>query len=163
MTSTESETETETEAERRRSFYPGGHPKLNHVAMSVPADLLDATNRADLARFFAEVYGFEELDVMTEDRHRLIFSCGHWDQFIFLIAEDEPMRCPRLDHFGFSVSSREELDATWERAKAFRKKDPRVDIIDPEVDDQGVVKIHSIYLGYLLPMMCEIQYWEFPK
>jgi len=24
-----------------------------------------------------------------------------------------------------------------------------------------VVKIHSIYLGYLLPMMCELQFWEF--
>ena len=43
----------------------------------------------------------------------------------------------------------------------FREKDKRVDIIDPAVDDQGVVKIHSIYLGYLLPMMCEVQYWEF--
>jgi hypothetical protein len=23
------------------------------------------------------------------------------------------------------------------------------------------VKIHSIYLSYLLPMRCELQYWEF--
>ena len=40
---------------------------------------------------------------MTEDRRRLILSCVHWDQFIFLIAEDDPMRCPRMDHFGFAV------------------------------------------------------------
>ena len=71
------------------------------------------------------------------------------------------MKAPRLDHYGFSVSSREELDAAWERAVAFRETDPRVDIIDPSVDDQKVVKIHSIYLGYLLPMMIELQYWEF--
>jgi hypothetical protein len=71
------------------------------------------------------------------------------------------MQAPRLDHYGFSVSSREELDAAWERAVAFRESDPRIDIIDPSVDDQEVVKIHSIYLGYLLPMMIELQYWEF--
>ena len=33
-------------------FYPGGIPKMNHVAMSVPADLLDETGRADLCRYF---------------------------------------------------------------------------------------------------------------
>ena len=144
------------------TFFPGGKPKMNHVAMSVPADLLGEESRKDLTRYFSEVLGFEELDMMTEDRQRLIFSCGHWDQFIFLIAEDEPLSCPRLDHYGFSVSSRDEIDAAWERAKAFRASDDRVDIIDPAVDDQGVVKIHSIYLGYLLPLMIELQYWEFP-
>jgi hypothetical protein len=142
-------------------FYPGGTPKMNHVALSVPAEQLDEAGRADLCRYFREVLGFEELDVMTEDRKRLVFSCVHWEQFIYLIAEDEPMRAPRLDHYGFSVSSRDELDGVWERAKAFRDSDPRVDIIDPSVDDREVVKIHSTYLGYLLPMMIEIQYWEF--
>jgi hypothetical protein len=24
-----------------------------------------------------------------------------------------------------------------------------------------VVKIHSVYVRYLLPMMCEVQWWEF--
>jgi len=142
-------------------FYPGGNPKMNHVAMSVPADLLDADGRADLCRFFREVLGFDELDMMTVDRQRLIFSCVHWDQFIFLIAEDSPMTCPRMDHYGFSVSSRAELDAAYERAVAFRAADDRVDLVDPSVDDQGVVKIHSLYVGYLLPMMIELQYWEF--
>ena len=91
--------------------------------------------------------------MMTVDRHRLIFSCVHWDQFIFLIAEDDPMRCPRMDHFGFSVaaapSSTRPGSGPWRSARS----DDRVDIVDPAVDDQGVVKIHSIYLGYLLPMM----------
>ena len=26
-------------------FYPTGNPRFNHVAMSLPADLLDAANR----------------------------------------------------------------------------------------------------------------------
>ena len=37
----------------------------------------------------------------------------------------------------------------------------RVELIDLHADDQGPLTIHSVYLKYLLPMMCEIQWWEF--
>jgi hypothetical protein len=144
-------------------FYPTGNPRFNHVAMSLPADLLDETNRADICRFWSEVFGFDEIEVMTEDRHRLILSCVHWDQFIFLISEDDPMHCPRMDHFGFSVGSMAELQGVQDRATAFRKRDDRLDLIDLHSDDQKVVTIHSLYVRYLLPMMCEVQWWEFAK
>jgi len=143
------------------NFYSAGNPRFNHVAMSLPADLLDQANRADICRYFSEVFGFDELAMMTEDRRRLILSCVHWDQFIFLIAENEPMKCPRMDHFGFALSSLEDLVALRDRAVEFKKNDDRVDLIDLHADDQGPVIIHSIYLKYLLPMMCELQYWEF--
>ncbi|MGO8870837.1 MAG: hypothetical protein ACLQPH_05440 [Acidimicrobiales bacterium] len=142
-------------------YYPSGTPRLNHVAMSLSADLLDEHHRAQICRFWSEVFGFEELEVMTEDRRRLILSCVHWDQFLFLIADDQPMHCPRLDHFGFAVGSMEELVGVRDRAAAFRERDDKVDLIDLRTDDQGVVKIHSTYVGYLLPMMCEVQWWEF--
>jgi hypothetical protein len=142
-------------------YYPTGNPHFNHVAMSLPADLLDEGGRRDICRFWSEVFGFDEIEVMTEDRRRLILSCVHWDQFIFLIAEDDPMRCPRMDHFGFAVGSLEELQGVQDRAGRFRTGDDRVDLIDLAVDDQEVVKIHSVYVRYLLPMMCEVQWWEF--
>jgi hypothetical protein len=142
-------------------YYPTGNPRFNHVAVSVPADLLDDANRSDICKFWGEVLGFDEMPTMTIDRKRLILSCVHWDQFIFLIAEGDPMRCPRMDHFGFAVGSRDELVNTRDRAAAFKERDPRVDLIDLSVDDQGPVTIHSIYVGYLLPMLCELQYWEF--
>jgi hypothetical protein len=145
------------------AFYPSGTPRMNHVAMSVPAELLDASGRADLCRFFGEVLGFEEMPTMTLDGKRMIMSCVHWDQFIFLIAEDEPMRCPPLDHYGFAVGTREELEATRDRAVAFRKSDDRMHLDDISVDDQGPIKIHSIYVGFLLPMRIELQYWEFVR
>ena len=144
-------------------FYPSGNPRFNHVAMSVPADLLDEANRSDLCGFWSEVFGFEELAMMTVDRKRLILSCVHWDQFIFLIADDDPMRCPRMDHFGLAVGSREELEGLQARAEAFRERDDRVDLIDLHVDDQGPIKIHSVYVAYLLPLMCEMQWWEFVR
>jgi hypothetical protein len=142
-------------------YYPTGNPHFNHVAMSLPADLLDEGGRRDICRFWSEVFGFDEIEVMTEDRRRLILSCVHWDQFIFLIAEDDPMRCSRMDHFGFAVGSLEELQGVQDRAGRFRTGDDRVDLIDLAVDDQEVVKIHSVYVRYLLPMMCEVQWWEF--
>jgi hypothetical protein len=144
------------------ALYPAGNPRFNHVAMSLPADLLDEANRADICRFWSEVFGFDEMPTMTIDRRRMILSCVHWDQFIFLVADDEPMRCPRLDHFGFAVGSLDDLLAAEARARAFLEADPRVDLIAHSADDQGMVVIHSIYVGYLLPMMCEIQWWEFP-
>jgi hypothetical protein len=145
------------------AMYPTGTPRFNHVAMSLSADLLGQRSRQEICRFWSEVFGFEEIESMTEDRHRLILSCVHWDQFIFLIAEDDPMRCPRMDHFGFSVGSMEELQGVRDRAAAYRTHDDRVDLIDLATDDQTVVKIHSMYVRYLLPMMCEVQWWEFPK
>ena len=90
-------------------IYASGNPRFNHVAMSLPADMLGESNRGDLCRYFGEVLGFDAMPTMTIDRKRLIFSCVHWDQFIFLIAEDDPMKCPRMDHYGFAVQSLEEI------------------------------------------------------
>ena len=142
-------------------YYPSGNPRFNHIAMSVPAGLLTAESRGQIVDFWHEVLGFDEMPTMTVDGKRLILSCVHWDQFIFLIAEEDPLRCPRMDHFGFAVGTRDELVAARDRAVAFRERDERVDLIDLAVDDQGPVKIHSIYVGYVLPMLCELQWWEF--
>jgi hypothetical protein len=144
-------------------YYSAGNPRFNHVAMSAPSEFLEGSAAQDLCRFFDEVLGFSELPTMTIPGKRLIFSCVHWDQFIFLIAEDDPMRCPRMDHYGLAVGALEDLVGIRDRARLFAEQDDRVDLIDLSVDDQGVVKIHSIYLGYLLPMLCEIQFWEFPN
>ncbi len=138
-------------------------PRFNHVAMSLSPDMLDETNRADITRFYDEVFGWQELGVMTEDRRRLVLGCHTVEQFVFLIAEDEPMTCARLDHYGMSVETEAELDAVLERAKAFREHDDRVDIVDKQVDDHGMLAITSIYIGYLLPMMVEIQWWDFKE
>lgn len=136
-------------------------PRFNHVAMSVPSALLDEPGRADLCRFYGDVFGFQELPTMTEDGRRLVFGCYTIEQFVFLIAGDTPMTCPRLDHYGFSVGSEAELDEMLERAKKFQVDDPRVDIIDKHVDDHGMLAITSFYVGYLLPMMVEVQWWDF--
>jgi hypothetical protein len=163
------------------SLFPSRTPHFNHVAMSLPADRLEAEGRQDICDFYGEVFGWQELPTMTVDRRRLVLSahtpyqpprrhpdwrwlrhhCPTFQQFVFLMAEDQPMACPRMDHFGLSVGDLDELRAAHARACAYRERDDRVEIVDPSVDDHEVVKIHSFYVRYLLPLMVEIQYWEF--
>ena len=135
-------------------------PRFNHVAMSVPADLLDEQGRGEILAFYAEVFGWGEMPTTTKDREIFVLRAQRDDQFVFLIASDEPMRCPKLDHFGMAVDTPKDLDAILARAMKFREKDPRVEIIDRKIDDHGVVKLHSFYVRYLLPMMVEVQCFE---
>ena len=136
-------------------------PRFNHVAMSMPSGLLSAESRAEITKFYDDVFGWKEIPQMTEDDRRLVLSCYTYEQFVFLIAEDEPMRCARLDHFGISVATEAELDEILARARAFRANDDRVEIIDKKVDDYEMLAITSIYIRYVLPMMVEVQWWDF--
>ena len=135
-------------------------PTFNHVAMSVPADLLDADGRGDLLRFYGEVFGWTEMPTMTQDRQRMVLRVHSNEQFVFLIADPQPMACPRMDHFGLSVAAPAELYETVERARKFRERDPRVEIIEPEIEDYKVLKLHNFYVRYRLPMMVEVQCYE---
>ena len=51
-----------------------GPKQINHVALSVSPELLGQRGRADLASFFENVFGWAELDMMTIDGQRMIFS-----------------------------------------------------------------------------------------
>ena len=137
-----------------------GPTRFNHVAMSMPADSLDEAGRRDIVRFYSEVFGWQEHPTMTEDRKRLVMGVHSYDQFVFLIADDNPMQAPHLDHFGLAVDSVDQLQEVLARAKAFAETDDRVEIIDYDIDDHEVVKVHNFYVGYLLPMMVEVQYFE---
>jgi hypothetical protein len=135
-------------------------PRLNHVAMSVPADLLDEAGRADLLGFYEEVFGWTEMPTLTEDRKRLVLRAYSNEQFVFLVADPEPMRCPGADHFGMSVGTPEELDEILARARKFAERDPRVEIVDRQLEDYKVLKLHSFYVRYRLPLMIEVQCYE---
>jgi hypothetical protein len=138
-----------------------GKPRFNHVALSVPADLLDETGRHDLVAFYSEVFGWQEHPTQTIDRKRLVLGAYSVDQFVFLIADDDPMRAPRMDHFGLGVGTEEELDTFYERAIEYRERDKRVDIVDKQTEQHPGLSITNFYVGYLLPMMVEVQYFAY--
>jgi hypothetical protein len=151
---------TKVESARDEPVFASRHPRFNHVAMSLAPDMLGVESRALLNDFYGSVFGWHELPMLTEERRRLVFQVQTVEQFVFLIADEPPMTCPRLDHFGLSVGAESELDDILARARAFQQHDDRVDIIDKKVDDHGMIAITSIYVRYLLPMMVEVQWWD---
>jgi hypothetical protein len=138
-------------------------PRFNHVALSVPADLLDADGRAALAAFYGDVFGFEEYPDLTEDRERLVLRAHTHEQFVYLIADEAPMTAPRLDHFGLSVSTLADFEEVARRAAAWKERAPEeVDLIEPTFEDYaGVLRLHSFYVRYRLPPTVETQHFEY--
>ena len=48
-------------------YYPSGNPHFNHVAMSMPADLLDESHRKEHLRLLGRgTGGFTEMPTMTD-------------------------------------------------------------------------------------------------
>lgn len=137
-------------------------PRFNHVAMSVPADLLDADGRAAICAFYGDVLGFEEHPSMTEDRRRLVLGAHSYEQFVFLVAQDEPMAAHHHDHYGLSVASKDDFDEVVRRAREWQARLPREVTVDgPEAEEHvGVLVLHSVYLAYRLPLTVEIQHFE---
>jgi len=136
------------------------HPTFNHVAISVPADLLDEAGRRELLAFYGEVFGWDEMPTLTKDRELFVLRCWSNEQFVYLAAAEDPLRCPALDHFGLSVETPRELDDMLERARKFRERDDRVEIVERGLDDYGFLKLHNFYVRYRLPLMIEVQCFE---
>ena len=135
-------------------------PRFNHVAVSVPAVALDDTGRADILGFYGEVFGWEEMPTMTKPGAQLVLQAYSYDQFVFVVAEDDPMACPRTDHFGMSVDTLDELTTFHDRATRYAAADARVDVSAVELDDYEFLKLHNFYVNYLLPLTLEIQHWS---
>ena len=134
--------------------------RFNHVAISVPRDLLDAAGRGALLAFYGDVFGWDEMPTLTKDRELFVLRCGSNEQFVYLTASDAPLRCPELDHVGLSVATPAELDGMLERARARKAHDPEVEIVERGLDDFGFLKLHNFYVRYRLPLMFEVQCFE---
>jgi hypothetical protein len=137
-------------------------PRFNHVAVSVPPDDLDADGRAAICDFYGDVLGFEEHPSMTEDRRILVLGAHSFEQFVFVVARDEPMQVHVEDHYGLSVASKDDFDEVARRAAAWKERLPDEVIVDgPSFEDHaGVLRLHSIYLNYRLPLTVEVQFFD---
>jgi uncharacterized glyoxalase superfamily protein PhnB len=136
------------------------HPRFNHVAMTVPAEMLDDDGRKAILDFYGEVFGWQELPTMTEDRKRLVMMAYEFGQFVFIEADDNPMTTTSMDHYGMSVSSLEELNTFYDKAKAYSERDERTVLEDRMLDDFGVLDLHAFYVRHILPLKVEVQYFD---
>lgn len=137
-------------------------PRLNHVAMTMSPASLDDHGRDEIRAFYGDVFGWTEGDNTGESGNPLIMMTGEVMQFVYLLPGDPALACPTLDHFGLQVSSVEEIDTIVGKAKAWQAKDDRVQIIDVKAREsegpRGHYVLTSAYIGYLLPMMVELQH-----
>ncbi len=140
-------------------------PRINHVAISVDADVLNDEGRAALLDFYSEVFAWTEGDNSTEKGNPLILLTGSWRQFLYLLpAKDEYMVTPNMDHFGMEVSSKEELFEILDRVKVYQGKDDRVAFTDVGTmvtqHNDGQHTLTNVYIKFLIPLWIELQHIE---
>ncbi len=138
-------------------------PRINHVAISVDAELMDEAGRAALLDFFSEVFGWFEGDNSTEKGNPLILYTGTLGQFLYLLpTKDEFMVTPNMDHFGMEVSSKEEMTEILERVKAYQARDDRVRFteVGTMVTRYGEKQytLTNAYIWFLIPLWIELQH-----
>ena len=137
-------------------------PILNHVALTVPRALVsDTPARRNLLDFYENVFGWRAIDLMAIDGERVVLHLHQLTHFLYLVGGDRPTAALPGDHFGIEVYERETLDAIVARAEAFKaERDPAVELTPTVVEDFGTIRLHNVYVRYLLPLMIEVQYYE---
>jgi hypothetical protein len=140
-------------------------PRINHVAISVDADVMSEAGRAALLDFFSEVFGWVEGDNSTEQGNPLILYTGSMGQFVYLLpAKDQFMVTPNMDHFGLEVSSKEEMLEILDRVKAYQQRDPRVQVTDIGAMttryQEKEYTLTNAYIWFLIPLWIELQHVE---
>ena len=144
---------------------PSFAPRINHVAISVDADVLNDDGRAALLDFYSEIFGWTEGDNSTEKGNPLILYTGSLGQFLYLLpAKDEFMVTPNMDHFGMEVSTLKELVDILDRVKVYRGKDDRVRLTDigsmvTRYQDNEYT-LTNAYIWFLIPLWIELQHIE---
>jgi len=140
-------------------------PRINHVAISVDAQIMDEEGRTALVDFYSTVFGWVEGDNSTEKGNPLILYTGSLGQFLYLLpAKDEFMVTPNMDHFGIEVSSKGEMQEILDRVKAYQGKDARVRVTDvgamvTRYQDKQYT-LTNAYIWFLIPLWIELQHIE---
>jgi hypothetical protein len=137
------------------------HPAmtLNHVAMTMPADRL-AADLEDLVAFYGEVFGWQGRRLPEEPGNPLLLALDGGRGFVFVYAGDGVTQSQPMDHVGVLVETEAALDDLVERALAFRGGDPRVRTISKARTPAGDVEVVNAYVGFVLPLMVEIQHFR---
>jgi hypothetical protein len=136
-------------------------PRLNHVAITMSAALLDEAGRADILDFYGDVFGWTEGDNTGERGNPLILYTGEFGQFVYLAPGSVPGDGARLDHFGLQVSTLAELEEIVARAEARRGADDRVAVsaigARTTRGPSGEFVLTNAYVQFLLPFSIELQ------
>ena len=138
-------------------------PRFNHMELTVPKGEL-AENRAEISKFYSEVFGFEALDVdILKQTGLLLRTDPETSQFILVTEQRNHLSCPGFDHLGFYYDTRAEVDALLEECQKRREQDPRVELKLYDDLVTGPVTTRAFYVRFLLPIWFDIQTIEYAE
>ncbi len=135
--------------------------RFNHMELTLPKGALAAA-RAEIKAFYADLFGWDALDVpILKQTGLLLRTDPETSQFILVTEQRAHMTSPGFDHLGMLCDTRAEVDALLAKARAWRARDPRVEI--KEYDDlvTGGVTTHAFYVRFLLPIWFDVQVLEY--
>jgi hypothetical protein len=136
-------------------------PRFNHMELTVPKGQL-TRDRAQIAEFYRDMFGFEPLDVeILKQTGLLLRTDPETSQFILVTEQNQHMSSPGFDHLGFLYDSRAEVDELLEQARKWQARDPRVQIKEYEDLKTGPTTVHAFYVRYLLPLWFDVQCLEY--
>ena len=121
---------------------------LTHVAMSVPVGTLTPEYRSKLLVFYADVFGWRELErLSTPDRLTISIGPG---TYINIREQEMAMTADAYEHFGVLVDSVEEVH---ELHAAVRRLGAA-----PQPVEEPVQGHPTFRFRHLLPMAIEVQF-----
>lgn len=135
--------------------------RFNHMELTMPPGGLDEQARADIKKFYGEVFEFDALEVpLFGEVGLLLRTDDETSQFLLLMEQAVHIDSKGYDHLGFLYEDRAEVDAKLELVKRWQARDDRVQI--KEYDDLvvGDVTTHAFYFRYLLPIWFDVQVIE---
>jgi hypothetical protein len=133
------------------------------MELTLPKGALDGV-RADIKAFYADLLGWEALDVpILRQTGLLLRTDAETSQFILVTEQRAHLSSPGFDHLGLLCDSRAEVDALLAKAKEWQRRDARVEL--EEYDDlvTGPVTTHAFYVRYLLPIWLDVQVLEYAE
>ena len=105
--------------------------RFDHMELTLPKGALDAATRADVKRFYGELFGFEALDVPILGQLGLLLRTDpETSQFLLVTEAREPLVAKGFDHLGFLLETREEVDRVLARCRVWQGADARVELKD---------------------------------
>src|SRR5262245_62169240 len=138
-------------------------PRFNHMELTLAPGQL-AAQREEIRGFFADVFGFDSIDVPIVGQNGLLLRTdADTSQFILVTEQQKSMSSPGYDHLGFLYDTRGEVDALLEKCKKLQQQDARVMIKEYEDLVTGPVTVHAFYVKFLLPIWFDVQTIEYAK
>ncbi len=135
-------------------------PRFNHMELTLPVGALEE-RRAEIARFYGDLFGWEALDVPILGQLGLLLRTDpETSQFILVTEQRKAMSAPGYDHLGLLYDDRAEVDALLEKAKKWQERDARVEIKEYEDLQIGGTTVHAFYVRHLLPIWFDVQVIE---